>query len=118
MKVGIILSVILTASSAYAKNSWKYGHVTHIQTLGSDGSFMVYMDNETVKAVCQYQRVYFRVSDMGVERTKLAYSMALSAYLSGKRWGVVIDLPTEIPDDYMQSCDASSTASQGAGITD
>ncbi|MCI5138303.1 MAG: hypothetical protein D3922_07780 [Candidatus Electrothrix sp. AR1] len=121
MKTGVVLicigfSILFFSSGAFAINNWYYGKVTHLQTMGSDGSFIVYTDNQTILNVCQYKRVNFRVSDMGQERTKLAFLMALAAYTAGRRWGVVINLPEEIPDGYEQGCYASSTASQGAGI--
>ncbi len=49
---------------------------------------------------------------MGVERTKAALSLAMTALVSGKQFGVVVDLPPT-PGAV---CSASSTSTQGAGI--
>ncbi len=110
MLTGLLL--MLSLSSAGAVNSWYWGEVTRIRTLQNDGSFMIYVDNPDIKNICQYDRVFFQVSDMGAERTKAALSMALTAFTSGKTWGVVIDLPTA-PESI---CYASATSTQGAGI--
>lgn len=114
MKIGLIFSIVvfLGSSNAFAVNAWYYGKVNQIITSGSDGSFIIYTDNISIKNTCIHNRVNFRVSDMGVERTKAALTMALTAFTSNKEWAVVIDLPVE-PESV---CYASSTASQGAGI--
>ncbi len=96
---------------ANAANSWYWGKVIKIQTLGEYGSFYVYLDNENVKSNCLNNRVEFTVNNMGIERTKSAFALALSAFAAGKEWGVVIDLPTS-----EATCSASPTATQGAGI--
>jgi len=107
---GIIL--LLSVSNVFAVNTWYHGKVKNIITSGSDGSFIIYTDNTTLNSICIYDRVYFRVSDMGQERTKVALTMALTAFTANKDWGVVVDLPVE-PESI---CYASSSASQGAGI--
>ena len=111
MKKFIFLFLILLGSNSYAANAWYWGKVISIYTVNSDGSFQVVLDNESIKNFCVYDRVDFKVADMGGERTKAALSMALAAFASGKVWGVVVDLPAS-----EQRCIASPTASQGAGI--
>ena len=96
---------------AYAANAWYWGEVVKIQTLGGDGSFQVQLENQHIKDFCTDDKVNFLAVDMGVERTKIAFSMALAAFASGVVWGVVVDLPTS-----ESVCNASATASQGAGI--
>ena len=114
MKLKTIISAVLLvlSSSAAASNAWYWGKVKKIQTLSSDGSFLIYLENNTLNATCRDDRVEFHVADMGAERTRSALTMALAAFTAGKDWGVVIDLPTT-PDSI---CYASTTASQGAGI--
>lgn len=111
MKTLLIAIVTFFSVSSFAGNTWYYGEVTRIQTYESDGSFQIYVDNQDLITNCLYQRVNFRVANMGAERTKAALSMAMTAFVSGKEWGVVVDIvnPNEV-------CEASSTASQGAGI--
>ena len=110
-KYVLFLLTFFVTVSAQASDAWYWGNVTRIITNGSDGSFEILIDNPTIQSVCQNQIVFFKVNDMGLERTKNALSLALSAFMAGKEWGVVVDLPlTDGP------CYASSTASQGAGI--
>jgi len=112
--LSIILILLITLSSnTHATNAWYYGKISSVVTLGANGSFQVKFDNPEVQANCKYKVVYFNVSDMGLERTKLAFSMALTAFTTDKEWGVVINLP-EASEDL--TCSAASNSSQGAGI--
>lgn len=107
----LFLIVLLNPMNVYAVNAWYEGTVTNLQTLGPDGSFIVRIDNQTIKDDCLHSRISFRVQDMGYERTKIAFSMALAAFASGKTYGVVVNITTA-----NEICYASATASQGAGI--
>lgn len=102
---------ILVSGSTNAGNSWHWGKVSKIQTLDSDGSFLLYTDNSEINQTCAYDRVEFRVTDMGIDRTKAALSMAMTAMVSGVEYGVVVDLPSS-----GEICYASPTSTQGAGI--
>lgn len=112
MKSIIVCLLVLTTAEAVAGNAWYWGQISSIRTTGADGSFELNLENDNIKRGCKWDRVYFRVEDMGVERTKAALSLALTAFTSEKEWGVVIDIPRNTEG----VCDASSTASQGAGI--
>lgn len=111
MKLFISIVFCLFSLTLSAQNAWYWGNVTQIITIEDDGSFLVYVDNATLKSTCRHQRVSFKVSDMGAERTKAALSMALTAFSSGKRYGVVVDLPAD-----NEVCSVPASASQGAGI--
>lgn len=105
--------LIVMVGQSSAANDWYYGQVTNVTTLSNDGSFMVYLDNASIKNTCAYDRVNFRVRDMGSERTKAALAMALLAYSTGKQYGIVVDLPA-----VGLACYASKTTAQGAAIQD
>lgn len=102
---------MMVVFSANAVNRGFYGKVTQLSALGSDGSFLVYIDNQELLDTCRFKRVYFRVAHMGIERTKLAFSMALTAFSTDKSYGVVVDLP-----EIDGVCNASSTSSIGVMI--
>jgi hypothetical protein len=108
-----IVAAVTTFSAlpAHSAAAWYWGKVTQIVTLGIDGSFQIHVDNSTLIATCQYQRVDFKAADMQPDRTKAALSMALLAFSTGREWGVVVDLPA-----VGQNCKAASTAAQGAGV--
>ena len=110
-KSTIWLLFIFAAFDSLAGNEWYWGKGTSIKTSGADGSFEVELDNQKIKDFCKWNRVYFKVSDMGAERTKAALSLALTAFTANKEWGVVVNLPS-----VEDVCKASSSASQGAGI--
>ncbi|MFT5083883.1 MAG: hypothetical protein ACI9Y1_001935 [Lentisphaeria bacterium] len=112
MKIFIVIMFLAFSSSCYSINAWYWGDVTQIQTLSADGSFRVYSDNANIAETCSNKRVDFRVGDMGTERTKAALSLAMTAFVSGKEYGLVIDLPAA----QGAICVASATATQGAGI--
>lgn len=111
-KLLLAVIVLLFSSSVSAGNAWYYGKVTSLQTFTEDGSFLVYLDNSEISANCNSSRVRFTVSNMGAERTKSALSMALTAFTTGKEFGVVVDLDVSVDS----VCYVSNTASQGAGI--
>lgn len=108
--IAAILTILLSGS-ANAANSWYWGEVNRVLTLGSDGSFLIYIDNSTIVENCAHERIVFQVSDMGSERTKAALTMAMTAFVSGKLYGVVVDLPSA-----GNVCYASATSTQGAGL--
>jgi hypothetical protein len=107
----ILILFTLICVNAKAANHWYWGTVTRINTYETDGSFEIYIDNPDIQSMCDYGLVYFEVSNMGADRTRAALSLAVTAFTSGKDWGVVVDLPSS-----PGPCYASSTASQGAGI--
>jgi len=107
----VVMLLIVSSPNTFAANSWYWGAVTQVQTYQPDGSFQIYINNTSITSVCSAARVNFEVVDMGAERTRAAMSMAMTALVSGKEFGVVVDLPTS-----GQICKASATASQGAGI--
>lgn len=107
----LAILIMFTSMQAYAANAWYFGSVTQVITHQDDGSFIVYLDNQTIKDTCLYKRVNFTVANMGLERTKVAMSMAMTALVSGKQFGVVVDLPTQ-----GSICSVPSSSSQGAGI--
>ncbi len=109
--LGFIGSLLVSVFVANAQNRGFHGKVTELVTLGSDGSFMVYINNQELIDTCFHKRVYFRVSHMGIERTKLAFSMALTAFSADKSYGVIVDLP-----EVGGICNVSSTSSTGAYI--
>ncbi|WP_036179919.1 hypothetical protein [Marinomonas sp. MED121] len=111
MKKIFVMLFCLCSFSVYAGNAWYFGKVTKIYTLGSDGSFQISVNNSSLLSNCLYERVNFSVTNMGAERTKAALSMAMTAFASGKEWGVVVDIANS-----GEICEASSTASQGAGV--
>lgn len=103
---------LVLAMGAGADEAWYWGHVQQVHAYSSDGSFIVYLDNPDIASGCEYGRVYFRVSDMGVDRTEAALSMALTALETGNQWGVVVELPM-VPES---TCYAFSPTPEGAGI--
>ena len=111
-KILIAVTLLVASLNVMASNQWYQGHVTNIITYKNDGSFEVQIDNSTINNTCLYSRVDFLVDDMGLERTKAALSMAMASFLTGKLFGVVVDLPSP-----GQICHASPTASQGTSIT-
>ena len=113
MKSVLGLLILLLCQPCFAGNAWYWGKVTKIITFQSDGSFMAYIENSNVHNICENKRVRFMVSNLGLERTKAAMSMALSAFHSNKNFGVVLDLPSS-PNSV---CEVPASASQGAGIS-
>jgi len=111
MKRVTCLALLVFCAQSNAANTWYWGKVNNIITLHEDGSFIVKLENDDIESGCLYSRVQFMVPDMGSERTKAAFSLAMTAFAADKEWGVVINMPIDL-----DVCRASSTASQGAGI--
>ena len=110
-KIIISMVIMFLSANVHAVNTWYFGTVTQVITYQDDGSFMVYLDNQEIKNTCAYKRVNFTVTNMGAERTKAALSMAMTALVGGKQYGVVVDLPPQ-----GSVCSVPSSSSQGAGI--
>lgn len=113
MKAKICFAACLLAlpGLSFADNQWYWGAATKIITEGTDGSFIVYVDNPTLRNTCAYARVRVSVANLGPERTKAAMALALSALHTGREFGVVVDLPS--PGSV---CEVPSSSNQGAGI--
>lgn len=98
----------LAAPTANAANVWYWGTLSKVVALGADGSFNFVMNNSTLTSSCP-SGINFNAaaSEMGAERTKIAFAMAMLAFSSDREFGVVVNLPI---------CKASPTSTQGAGI--
>ncbi len=111
VKYFVLVVSILASTDSMAANQWYNGPVSTVLTSGPDGSFYAYVDNADIISTCAYKRVLFRVEDMGVERTKAALALAMASIMTGKNWGVVLDMPP-----VGQVCYASATSTQGAAL--
>jgi len=78
----------MASINTYATNAWYYGKVTEVIAYGPDGSFMVYINNTDLLGKCLYDRVNIIVSDMGIDRTKAALPMAMTALVSDRTYGI------------------------------
>ena len=85
--------LLIFSLQTHAINTWYRGPVIRVVVDRDDGSFFVQSGNPTIESTCAYKRIYFRVSDMGAERTKAALSMAMTALVTGRDFGIVVDLP-------------------------
>jgi hypothetical protein len=74
----------------HAGSAWYVGPVKRVALLGSDGSFVVTVEND-VLSDCNYQYAYFDVAKLGIERVNKAYTMALTSLSTGYNMGIVID---------------------------
>ncbi|MEM7363450.1 MAG: hypothetical protein AAF525_05465 [Pseudomonadota bacterium] len=110
----LLMSVftLLTTSPSIAANAWYFGTATRVMTK-QNGNFFVYIDNPTIKAECAFDRVEFHRSDLGDERVEMAFSMALSAVVSGLEFGLVLDLSDHTTDT---TCRVPANTAQGATI--
>lgn len=111
-KTTLITLLMFFSGISYAENAWYDGKISRIMTSGPDGSFIIYIDNADIKNTCRNEKILFHAGKMGEGRTKAALSMALSAFLSGMEYGVVVDLP-----EVGGNCTASETSGAGARIS-
>ena len=123
----VILMVCFIGAEAMAANKGYYGKVLHIilsqtgtcthstdtedQVCHEGSSFFVYIDNQDIIDNCAYGRVRFDISVFGVGRTKAAFSMATTALVSDRQFGVVVNLDALSPTG---GCDVAANTSTGA----
>ena len=92
MKRSIIslIVLLLSAATAHAGPAWYAGPVDRVSPFGSDGSFLVTLENGVLND-CMHNYAYFYVGQLGLERVKNAYAIALTSITTGKEMGIVID---------------------------
>lgn len=84
-----ILSGVYSSVTHSAPN-WYSGVVNRVALAGSDGSFLVTF-NSSALSDCEWGYVYFNVSQLGLERVRNAYAIALISLSAGRSMRVVID---------------------------
>lgn len=112
MKIILSVLILLFSQTGFTANAWHWGKVTKIITYQSDGSFYVYIENENLKIGCIHKRVRYVATSIGLESTKAAMSLALSALHSGRDFGTVVDIPAT----SSEVCNAAGNGAQNSGI--
>lgn len=90
----IVISAVLAlaaAQIAYAgPNTWYWGHIRLLKLAGDErGSFFVHFEDDDTLDHCKYDRVYFLTGRLGNGRVEMAYTMAMSAMMAGREFGLV-----------------------------
>ena len=75
---------------AVAKPTWYSGQVNRVSLTSGDSSFLVTMKNGVLDD-CQHEYVYFYADKLGAEKTRSAYTLAVTSVTTGLEMGVVID---------------------------
>ena len=88
----LLLSTLLSAMAApaQAEKTWYRGVVDRVLLYGSDGEFVVTLNNDSLKN-CLHQYAYFDQQAMSAEKLRSAYAMALTSLTASQPFGVVID---------------------------
>jgi hypothetical protein len=86
----LIVILFLMPLSAVSENQWYRGVVNRVSLLGADGTFLVTLDNGALSD-CSYGYVRFSVGELGQDRVKMAYTLAITSLTTGRPMGVVID---------------------------
>ena len=86
--ISLIIAVAYSLS-VHAAPAWYFGEITRVWYYNEDG-FIVTL-NSSGLSDCKYRYAYFKASVIGRDQERSLYSMALSAFHSGQRVGIVID---------------------------
>lgn len=90
------LAALMTISCMGAANAaaeFYSGTVTRVALLGTDGSFIVTLNNSSLDD-CQHRYAFIYAEDLGEIKVDRAYQMALTSITTGVEMGVVIDKDT------------------------
>lgn len=90
IKVFAVIVLVFSSQNSYAVAAWYKGTLERVALVGDEGSFIVVFESDVLSG-CKWNYSYFMVSRLGLEKVKSAYSMALAALSSGKKFGTVID---------------------------
>ncbi|WP_157533487.1 hypothetical protein [Microbulbifer variabilis] len=86
-----ILLLLIFSSSAFADRAWYRGTINRIWTLGSDGSFIITVKEDSVLSDCKWKYAYFTLTEQTPEKLRNSLSLALSAFHAGTTVGLEID---------------------------
>jgi len=85
-----MLSLLALSYSVSAENQWYVGPVYRIAFISGDGSFLASFKNGVLDD-CKNKNVSFKSNDVGPERLKGVYTMAITSLTTGVNMGVVIN---------------------------
>lgn len=101
MKLLLFIFLLIFAIPVYSAPAWYYGEITRVWHYNDDG-FIVTLDSSDLSD-CKHNYAYFKASIIGRDQEKSLYSMALSAFHTHQKVGIVID--KQGPGEF---CDAKS----------
>ena len=100
----LILLLLILPSLSFAVNQWYRGVAKRVSLQSGDGSFYVEYSNSELDD-CAYGRVYFRVSELGMDQVNKAYAIAVMSLTTQRTMGAVIDKDVNGPGGV---CNATS----------
>lgn len=98
VRIFTIAILLIVSSSAFSQPGWYAGEINRIWPHDKDGGFIVTFSGPSSLDDCKYKYAYFRLSEIGPQQLKNAYSLALSAFMAGTTVGIVID--KELDGEY------------------
>lgn len=102
-KVLFIIAISLFSSAVFSAGAWYNGKITRVWKSHSS-NFIITLDTAALDD-CQYKYAYFREVDLGKEHLSALYSMAMTAFVSNQKVGLVIDKSLEGERCYAKSMD-------------
>ena len=91
-----LLMILFMPAPVFSANAWYRGVVNRVALVGADGSFIVTFSN-AVLSDCAWSYANFYVSELGAERVKMSYAMAITSLTTGRSMGIVIDKDRNAP---------------------
>lgn len=89
-KVLLLLAFNLVILNSFAQPAWYHGEVDRVWPHDQEGGFIVTFTSDSLDD-CKHNYVYFKPTFMQPEQLRNSFALALSAFHSNSKVGVVID---------------------------
>ena len=104
-KILFAISLLLVTSSSFAAPAWYSGTINRLWTHAADGGFIITFEGTSSLANCKHKYVYFTSQKMQLALLNSSLSVALSAFHTNTKVGVVIDKTGDGEYCYASSID-------------
>ena len=94
MKIILALVMLATSFQALSVAAWYKGTINRIWPNEQSGGFIITYENERTPSElsdCRHGYAYFRSVEHQPERLRAQFALALSAFHSGSKVGIIID---------------------------
>lgn len=97
-KYVLCLVLIIGVNGALSAPAWYTGKINRIWPHDNSGGFIITFSSPSSLGDCKHNYAYFKSTDLDPKQLSVSFSLALSAFHSKSKVGVVID--KSLNDEY------------------
>lgn len=94
----LLIIVVLASSMSWSAPAWYTGEVNRIWPHDNSGGFIMTFSSPSSLGDCKHNYAYFKSAELDPKQLSVSFSLALSAFHSKSKVGVVID--KSLNDEY------------------